>query len=88
MVLAVAGGELRTPVLVWPLVKDSAGRCWISVQNHSYWLRRASANTARYLQHSSEILDALGKAIAKEAPARERQQVRTYVSPWRGYVRT
>ena len=31
---------------------------------------------------------ALGKAIAKEAPARERQQVRTYVSPWRGYVRT
>ena len=95
-ILAVTGGDLRIPVPVWPLVKDSAGRFWIPLSFHSYWLRRAAANTAQYNEHSSEILSALGQAIAKEAPARERKQERTYVCTYvlmcrRGqgtYVRT
>ena len=97
-VLAVTGGDLRIPVPVWPLVKDSAGRSWIPLLHHAYWLRRAAANTAQYNEHSSEILSALGQAIAKEAPAREHERneertyvctyIRSYVSPWPGYVRT
>ena len=95
-ILAVTGGDLRIPVPVWPLVKDSAGRSWIPLLHHAYWLRRAAANTAQYNEHSSEILSALGQAIAKEAPARERKQertyvrmyIRSYVSPWPGHLRT